>query len=243
MCWQLCSQIGYYSLAFASAGFNVTAIEPMTQNLLALRASCCLNPSIGRRIRVVPTAVVGEARLNDSCAVLSPFRANDHGDGKLECASNRSDWHCTRKHNGLSQRANFTYFFRYRRFCQQLRAPLRTLDMLLHTLSWFEHARRRGSLSVVKVDTAGSECDVLTSGASSLFHQLSPAAIMVSVGAHQATEGCVRRLAEEHGYAVHAIAGTVHLRTKHVVLSRGDTAKTESVTEATSLGRVWRVDR
>ena len=103
--------VGTYSIAFASLGYRVVAIEPMTQNTLALAATACLNTSgSGDRIRVLRSAVVGPAHASSTrttCAVLSAWKADDFGNGQLEC-SNKSGAHgCDRRHNGMLIRANF----------------------------------------------------------------------------------------------------------------------------------------
>ena len=78
------------------------------------------------------------------------------------------------KHNGATIRANFTYFFHYRRFCQQL-LPMRTLDELLTSFDASATAVATSplaaplgtslaaalpSITVMRVDTGGSECEV-----------------------------------------------------------------------------------
>ena len=113
------AQIGFYSLSFARLGYRVVAIEPMHQNVLALQASCCLNPDFGRRITVIQTAAVSQSHQHGrSCAVYSPFKANDVGNGKLECVNKSGAMQCSRRHNGMTVPANFTYFFVRRRLPQ-----------------------------------------------------------------------------------------------------------------------------
>ena len=197
------AQIGFYSLAFAAAGFRVLSIEPMTQNVLALEASRCLNPALSDRITVLPIAVVGPAQLSRaSCAVLSPFHANDHGDGVVEC-TNKSGSSCDRRHNGQTIKANFTYFFHYRRFCLQLIKPLQTLDSLLLDGPMLN---KPTSLKVVKIDTSGTECDVLDGARRSLAGALRPALMLVNVGSGaKSREACVRRFATSNGFAMHPL--------------------------------------
>ena len=117
--------VGFHALAFASIGYRVLAIEPMTQNVLALAATSCLNADALRgnerrgTIRVSQTAAVGpsHARGRGTCAVLSPFRANDFANGQLECTNRSGAAPCSRKHNGATIHSNFTYFFHHRRAC------------------------------------------------------------------------------------------------------------------------------
>lgn len=227
------AQLGSYSLAFARKGYRVLAIEPMLQNVLALRASLCLNPTFGSRVDVLHTAVVGarlqqqEQRAGLSCAVLSPFRASHNvGDGRMECVNRSGASQCARKHNGQVIRSNFTYFFHYRRFCQVLASPLRTLDDLLASPA----ARTAASgVSVAKIDTSGSECEVLHGGEDALFRRLRPVLLLVNVDAARSA-ACVRAMAATHGYSVHPFASAETKSTaaparaptlgKHVVLSR-----------------------
>ena len=209
------AQLGTYSLSFAQRGYRVVAIEPMRQNVLALEASLCLNPELAPHVEVLHTAALGPAHATTAavhgapaCAVLSPFRASHNvGDGRLECKRGppaaAAVPPCARRHNGQLIQANFTYFFHYRRFCQQLAPPLRTLDELLQP-------RPRGGLraplervAVAKVDTGGSECDVLHGGRGALFERMRPALMLVNIDEPR-SEACARELAARHGYAVHS---------------------------------------
>ena len=188
------AQLGFYSLAFAGRGYRVLAIEPMLHNVLAMRASACLNPALGDRIRVVHGAAVPSRALNGSCAVLSPWRQNDHGDGELECVEQRDMPQCVRKHEGRSIVANYTWFHHYRRFCQQIQ-PLRTLDQIL------EGVHR---VDVAKVDVSQPECGILKGGTNALFRRLRPQLLLINVGEGRTSSlGCVQLLAHSHGYKVH----------------------------------------
>ena len=175
----------------------------MTQNILALETSLCLNNRLRDRVSVIQTAMVNPLQQRGgSCAVFSPFRPdNDVGNGKLECV-NKTRSQCSRKHNGAVLHANFTYFFHYRRFCQQVTPPLLTLDDLL--LGASGHAY--GAIDITKIDTAGSECDVFAGGARALFaSRLRPTLIVVNIGSSR-SEACTTALAAHHGYAVHPLA-------------------------------------
>ena len=63
------------------------------------------------------------------------------------------------------------------------------------------------SLSVVKVDTAGSECDVLATGGSGsnaplIFTRLRPELMLINVDSPR-SQACVSALAAAHAYSVH----------------------------------------
>ena len=222
------AQLGFYSFAFAKRGYRVIAIEPMLHHTLAMEASRCLNMPWAGRITILHTAALRPAQLSGSCAVMSPWKSNNHGDGKLECTRTRGASQCQRRHNGQIISSNFTYFFHYRRFCQQILSPLRTLDALL-----LDSETQLSSVDVAKVDTAGSECDVLAGANRSLFQLLRPTLILVNIES-PVSEACVRELAQTHGYSVHAfdVAMTPMpvargMNGKHVVLA-DSAARTEN---------------
>lgn len=218
------AQLGYYSIAFARRGFLVYAIEPMLHHTLALEATRCLHsPGAGDLITVLQTAVVGPSQAEQmSCSLLSPFRANDHGTAELLCVNGTGKAVCP----GMSVDGgiNHTFYHHYRRFCQSLPAPLQTLDGLL--LEPAVLGTLRGRHLVVKIDTTGSECDVLAGGTKALFHKLRPTLMLINVDSKRSDE-CVRGLATTHGYTLHPMAispGSTHSKAawrhaQHVVLS------------------------
>lgn len=203
------AQLGYYSLAFAARGFRVLAIEPMTQNVLAFKASLCMNaPSISALVTLFQAAAISPKQRHGSCAVYSPFRpANDFGNGKMECVNRSGASQCSRRHNGETIRSNFTYFFHYRRFCQQI-SPLSTLDDLLPptTLGWSAHELNAASarIVVIKLDVHGAECEVLQGATRTIFHRLRPTLMLVNVRSARSDQ-CARALAAEHRYSVRQI--------------------------------------
>ena len=232
------AQLGYYSLAFARRGFRVVAIEPLLLNALALEASVCLEHS-APRIAVLHTAAVSrDQSASGSCAVLSPWRgvSNDFGNGVLECINRTSKsfgQQCSRKHNGKVLASNFTYFFHYRRFCQQVAAPLRTLDEIVaeHDAATFStsgtaatsvdaHSSQpqHPTFDVAKVDTAGSECDVLDGGVATLSHT---ALLMINVETGR-SRACAEQFAARHGFQIYPwVAASRRAKPgQHVVLSR-----------------------
>lgn len=185
---------------------SVFAIEPMTQNVLAMNASLCLNAPLRPRVTLLQAAAVGARQQPGSCAIYSPFRpANDFGNGKMECVNRSGASQCARKHNGETIRANFTYFFHYRRFCQQLQ-PLVTLDQLLTTKPELaELVQQPSAISVARLDVNGAECDLLTGGGARRFlEEWRPRVLLINVKSAR-SDACTRTLAQAHGYSVHPI--------------------------------------
>ena len=191
----------------AIAARRVFAVEPMTQNVLAMNASICLNaPHLRERLTILPAAVVGSRQRHGSCAVYSPFRpANDFGNGKLECVNRSGASQCDRRHNGATIQSNFTYFFHYRRFCQQI-TPLQTLDeLLLQRPELAELVAQPSAISVARLDVNGAECDVLTGGGAHRFlAEWRPRVMLINVKSDR-SDACTRTLAQAHGYSVHPI--------------------------------------
>ena len=234
------AHVGSWSTGFARAGFRVIAIEPCLPNLAALQATRCMNTDMADRITVVPVAVGAPAQRDDLCSLLSASN-NDLGNCALRCTSRNSSSFAAavEKHTGaLSSGQGAVYFHHHRRYSQLLPPPsaimpppaLLTLDELL-----LEGPVRQQMLpampplkaiEIVKVDTAGSECDVLEGAKHSLLRWLRPTYMVVSV-TQPAVEACVRSLAAQHHFDVFPLstpdAGLALARKasrgKHVVLA------------------------
>lgn len=73
--------IGYYALAFAQAGWNVTTFEPMAPNLALVHASLCQNPLLAAQIHVNP---FGLGSKSENCSMISA--PGNFGDGLTTCA-------------------------------------------------------------------------------------------------------------------------------------------------------------
>jgi hypothetical protein len=73
-------------------------------------------------------------------------------------------------------------------------------------------------LALVKIDTAGSECEVLDGGARALLHKLRPRFMLINVEA-PASASCVKALAEKHGFALHRLKLRSGSENTHVVLA------------------------
>ena len=98
--------VGAYSLPFARRGFKVIAVEVMLPNVLALRATACLNPELS--LTVLHAAVAAPEYRGGSCAALSIFKASDHGNAALykyirHCISIVSD--SAKRHHGVAEHA------------------------------------------------------------------------------------------------------------------------------------------
>ena len=77
------ANLGYYSLLFASHGYDVLAVEPMLRNRRAIETSLCLNPQLAERVTLLPMA------LGKTASAHCDVRADDRnaGNGKLSCSS------------------------------------------------------------------------------------------------------------------------------------------------------------
>ena len=78
------ANLGFYSLTFAKAGWDVIAIEPLTSNRMSFSLSLCLNPDVAERVRIVPAALGGSTAGRGPCVVRS-YESTNLGDGVLTC--------------------------------------------------------------------------------------------------------------------------------------------------------------
>jgi FkbM family methyltransferase len=72
--------MGYFTLALAHSGWNVTTFEPMAPNLAMLNASLCKNPDIARKVKLNQ---FGLGQTNQECKMFAP--AANIGDGHVQC--------------------------------------------------------------------------------------------------------------------------------------------------------------
>eukprot|EP00966_Prymnesium_polylepis_P240766 5567934-Prymnesium_polylepis.1 len=94
--------------------------------------------------------------------------------------------------------------------------PMLTLDALLLDGEGFDDGSSPPtSIDVVKIDTAGSECEVLEGGTRALTHKLRPRLLLVNIEA-PSSEACVCAFAERHAFAMRTLAP--QRRGKHLVL-------------------------
>jgi len=74
------ANVGFYTLALARAGWNVTAFEPLSSNIKLLSASLCRNPDLASRITL---HTVGLGPRPEHCTIIS--RNANVGDGQVRC--------------------------------------------------------------------------------------------------------------------------------------------------------------
>merc|ERR1719440_915555 len=130
--------IGYYTFALASAGWNVTTFEPMTGNLGFIKATLCENPALASRIKLFEHGLGTQQQI---CSMVS--LPDNEGNGCLRCsgdvnrgASLYEPWD---ENNYVSRGSEFR---------------IRRLDEVLRE----EHISK---VDFVKLDVEGYECEVL----------------------------------------------------------------------------------
>jgi FkbM family methyltransferase len=73
--------LGYFTFAFAQAGWSVTTFEPMQPNYELITATLCQNPDLAQRIHL---NTFGLGTASKTCKMMSP--AANVGDGFVRCA-------------------------------------------------------------------------------------------------------------------------------------------------------------
>jgi len=171
------ANIGYYSMLFAHAGYNVIAVEPMARNRAAIEGTLCLNPSLRSKVKVVAAALVSPEEVDHTkCLIKSTNTDVNIGNGYLKCGTDVDP--CV---NGDPN-------------CQVV--PVSTLDKTLADLN-------PTSVDVVKMDVEAYECKVFAGG-ESLFSKYSPKLFKVETEWGN-TKACVNHLAVKHGYKTHGM--------------------------------------
>lgn len=146
--------IGYYTLAFAQAGWKVTTFEPMTKNLELIRASLCRNPKLSSRVHV---NWFGLGTEDKECRMMVP--KDNVGDGFSKCKNDgRED----------SDKAN--------NFIDSGPLNIRRLDEVL-----LEQGINR--VDLVKIDVEGYEAEVFK-GSRDFLHKYKPRLIKSEVWAN-----------------------------------------------------------
>ena len=136
--------IGFYTFALAKSGWNVTAFEPMPQNVALFRTTLCENPDIANQVDL---HVVGLSDVEDHCKLVSD--PNNVGDGIIQCdAKETSPTVLLGRHDEV--RGEF---------------DLKVLDNEMPTSRFAKQP-----VDFVKIDVEGFECHVWR-GASKLLKQ------------------------------------------------------------------------
>ena len=177
------ANLGYYTILFASQHFDVVALEPMPQNVDAIRASLCINPRLQQRVKLVQTAM--SAHSDQVCVLSSTFR--NYGNGRLLCKRGSTKQRLCNSVRASSAQAIAT--------CDAVN--VQTLDSVLGELGY---VHRRHNISVVKMDIEGAECDALAGGAT-FFSTQRPQYMQVEANM-PSTNQCIRSFAQKLGYTV-----------------------------------------
>ena len=176
------ANIGYYTLLFAHKGFKVIAVEAMTRNREAIKASLCLNPHLRERITIVPTALVAPWEVGTtSCIIQSTNYKINVGNGHLLCGPTK-----------VCEKGDPN--------CEAV--AVKTLDTVLSDLA-------PKSIDVMKMDVETYECKVLEGG-DSLFSVYHPKLLQVETAFGNASK-CLHVIAEKYGYREKVLGGDTSL--------------------------------
>lgn len=184
------ANLGYYTLLFASVGYDVIAVEPMLLNRRAIQASLCANPAFAPRVHLKSLAL-GSSSVprNTRCVV----RADDRnaGNGKLSCSVGE---HCAKPPSASWFGRRAAASSSHASICEPV--TMSTLDELL--------ARERlglllrSPLVAVKIDVEGFECHVLEGGQTLL--KLHSPALLLAEANRKHVKACVGHAAKNFGY-------------------------------------------
>lgn len=171
--------LGYWSLSFANAGFQVITIEAMTRNRQAIQSSLCLNPHLQDRLTLVPRAV-SSTHFKDSyrCRVQSTSSLQNKGNGFLRCRDKMEFKSCEQDGQSSSD-------------CEEV--PVDTLDNVLEQLN-------PPRIDFVKIDIEGSECPALEGGMS-LISKYRPKFIYIEI--LYMKKNCMLDIIKKHNYREH----------------------------------------
>eukprot|EP00966_Prymnesium_polylepis_P121326 2804044-Prymnesium_polylepis.1 len=80
------ANIGYYTLLFAAAGYNVISVEPIAHNRAAIKTTLCLNLALRQHVRIAPYALVSpDTPRGMRCHVRSDPSEDNIGNGVMFC--------------------------------------------------------------------------------------------------------------------------------------------------------------
>ena len=171
------ANLGYLSFKFASARFNVFAVEPIPTNRRAIQTTLCAHPEMATSgFHLIPTAV---GTFNGSCKMT--MNGNNRGNAHLKCSPNDRHPTCA---NGKRSSAG----------CEVV--PVVPLDEALAIVP--TDASRP---VVTKIDLEGHECQALETGAQTLFGRLGVDYLFIETQ-HSWVSKCVNETADKYGYVV-----------------------------------------
>jgi len=134
------ANVGFYSMALANAGWNVTAFEPMAKNSALIDATLCANPSLKSRITLNK---FGLGPKDENCIIISDD--DNVGDGVSKCGADAANFE-KEGQVGYHKRSSI---------------DIRRLDDVLVKQSVH-------NVDFVKMDVEGFECKVMAGGQSLL---------------------------------------------------------------------------
>jgi FkbM family methyltransferase len=147
--------IGYFSFAFAQAGWTVTTFEPMVPNLAMINATLCQNPALAAKIRV---NAMGLGEKSQICKMFADQANQGNGHTMCDDALAQSSTVHLLPQNQLVELGQF---------------PIRRLDEILAEQSV-------AKVDLIKIDVEGDQFRVFT-GAPNLLAQYHPRLIKSEV--------------------------------------------------------------
>jgi len=187
------ANIGDYTMLFASKGYNVIAVEPMTRNRAAMQGSLCLNPQFKDRVTIVPAALVAPDEVADKRCVIRSTNYNINiGNGFLTCGKQAEVKPCQAGDSN----------------CEDI--AVKTLSSALEELNV-------KSIDVVKMDVENYECHVFAGG-ESLFTKYHPKLLQVETMWGKTGE-CVADMAKKYSYNAIKVGDNTEMvaKTRHTL--------------------------
>lgn len=186
------ANIGDYTMLFASKGYNVIAVEPMTRNRAAMQATLCLNPQFKDRVTIVAAALVAPDEVaGKKCVIRSTNYGINIGNGFLTCGAEAEVKGCEAADKN----------------CENV--PVKTLDSTLAEL-------KVEAIDVMKMDVENYECNVLAGG-QSLFAKYHPKLAQVETMWGK-TGQCVAETASTFSYNSVKVGDNTELVSKKMLL-------------------------